>query len=412
MNELNRNLLNSIDSIEMTVFESDLNVLSAIGQSYTKLSMLMEYADEEVLNEYSIIQESTFITEGVIGEAIKSALVIVFRMVVSFFTTVLLGKVFSKYADKMFNSSTKKNDSDTDGTENTNVLIQKTTRLYAKLNKNNYNLSEISDKDLDTLIRGSNASIESGKLGPEEVETMKDFIERFEAEKRDRAREKNQTKREELKKVTYQVADSDISDETASSHINVNKSMLEKIIKAMDSATYMTDKKYDQGKLDQLWESKIVESKDENVKNAVKRLKKQNQQYGVKFDNGFKQGFFTAVGYIQKFVDDITWLGDNLGKSDDTYKQRIDKAISYDCIYTELSSEKSKDEHKKILNAQMHKLQSIDLSSAKSKLNAAGNEGVKEISGLLNTKLIPYVSKQTAEMTAYNKALGEIYNVL
>ena len=58
MKNLNESLLESIDSIEEIIVESELSVLASIGNGYAKIAMLMEYADDDVVNEFQIIQES------------------------------------------------------------------------------------------------------------------------------------------------------------------------------------------------------------------------------------------------------------------------------------------------------------------------------------------------------------------
>ena len=72
MDNLNRELLSSIDSIEECIVESELNVCVELLNGYAKSTMLMENADESVINEYAIIQEGKigdFFSS--IGKAIK-----------------------------------------------------------------------------------------------------------------------------------------------------------------------------------------------------------------------------------------------------------------------------------------------------------------------------------------------------
>ena len=52
MKNLNESLLESIDLIQESALESELEVMFAIGGEYAKIGMLMEYADESVVNEY------------------------------------------------------------------------------------------------------------------------------------------------------------------------------------------------------------------------------------------------------------------------------------------------------------------------------------------------------------------------
>lgn len=64
MNDLNKNLLSSIESVDDIIFESEMNVLHSIIDEYSKIGMLMEYADESVVNEFLIIQEAGIILEA------------------------------------------------------------------------------------------------------------------------------------------------------------------------------------------------------------------------------------------------------------------------------------------------------------------------------------------------------------
>jgi len=60
MKDLNQNLLNSIDLIQEATVESELNVCNALITEYFKQADILAYADESVVNEFAIIQESFF----------------------------------------------------------------------------------------------------------------------------------------------------------------------------------------------------------------------------------------------------------------------------------------------------------------------------------------------------------------
>lgn len=64
MKNLNESLLESIDLIQESTIESELNVLFAMGEEYAKACTLMEYADESVVNEFDLIQESAIFMEA------------------------------------------------------------------------------------------------------------------------------------------------------------------------------------------------------------------------------------------------------------------------------------------------------------------------------------------------------------
>ena len=61
MKNLNESLLESIELIEESVLESEIDVLVSIGDEYAKIGMLMEYADEATLDEFQIIQEADYV---------------------------------------------------------------------------------------------------------------------------------------------------------------------------------------------------------------------------------------------------------------------------------------------------------------------------------------------------------------
>ena len=63
MKNLNESLLESIDLIQESTLESELDVIFAIGNQYAKVGLITEYADEEVVNEFGVIQESVFFQE-------------------------------------------------------------------------------------------------------------------------------------------------------------------------------------------------------------------------------------------------------------------------------------------------------------------------------------------------------------
>lgn len=64
MKNLNESLLESIDLIQESTIESELNVLFAMGEEYAKAAMITEYADASVVNEFDIIQESAIFMEA------------------------------------------------------------------------------------------------------------------------------------------------------------------------------------------------------------------------------------------------------------------------------------------------------------------------------------------------------------
>lgn len=58
MTDLNKHLLTAIDSIDEESYVAEMDVLIAINNEYAKAAMLMEYANEEVLDEFEVIQET------------------------------------------------------------------------------------------------------------------------------------------------------------------------------------------------------------------------------------------------------------------------------------------------------------------------------------------------------------------
>ena len=60
MKNLNESLLESIDLIQESQLESELDVIFAIGEQYAKVGLITEYASEEVVNEESDNVENLF----------------------------------------------------------------------------------------------------------------------------------------------------------------------------------------------------------------------------------------------------------------------------------------------------------------------------------------------------------------
>lgn len=59
MNNINESLLETIDSINEIIMESELNVICAKIDEYHKIGLLMKYGFGELSNEYGIVQESS-----------------------------------------------------------------------------------------------------------------------------------------------------------------------------------------------------------------------------------------------------------------------------------------------------------------------------------------------------------------
>lgn len=60
----NIDLLISIENIQEASLDAEMGVLMALGKEYAKVGMLLEYANEDVIDEYDIIQESVLFTEA------------------------------------------------------------------------------------------------------------------------------------------------------------------------------------------------------------------------------------------------------------------------------------------------------------------------------------------------------------
>jgi len=64
MNEQNQFLLNSIQTIEESVLDTELNVLISLGDEYYKTALLLEYASDEAFNELEVFQEASIIEKN------------------------------------------------------------------------------------------------------------------------------------------------------------------------------------------------------------------------------------------------------------------------------------------------------------------------------------------------------------
>lgn len=67
----NIDLLISIENIQEASLDAEMGVLMALGKEYAKVGMLLEYANEDVIDEYDIIQESVLFTEASTAEEAK-----------------------------------------------------------------------------------------------------------------------------------------------------------------------------------------------------------------------------------------------------------------------------------------------------------------------------------------------------
>lgn len=99
MTELNKQLLASIDNIEDVITESELSVMTAIGNGYAKMALISEFAQEDMnVNEFEIFQEGHRHHGGIIG-GIKKAFSFIAGLFSSFFKAI--GKFFSNIDKKL-----------------------------------------------------------------------------------------------------------------------------------------------------------------------------------------------------------------------------------------------------------------------------------------------------------------------
>ena len=99
MTELNKQLLASIDNIEDVIAESELSVMTAIGNGYAKMALISEFAQEDMnVNEFEIFQEGHRHHGGIIG-GIKKAFSFIAGLFSSFFKAI--GKFFGNIDKKL-----------------------------------------------------------------------------------------------------------------------------------------------------------------------------------------------------------------------------------------------------------------------------------------------------------------------
>lgn len=421
MSNINESLLKTIDSIDDIVMESEISVLCSMMDEYTKMGMLMEYADESILQEYSIINENEFILEAFrskskteekenkdkkdkpkkenifirIGKAIGNAIKTVFTMIIKGYVWLV-----SQFVNLMFHDLEEK------ATSRKN-LEKFSDIVDNKLMKNGRSFEDLTDDELQTILD----AIDS--LDPA-TKTEEQFQEIAKICKRTLAERKKAAEAAKLKKTRddfkYEVVDKDtkLSDKDIESLLTSLKNLYGSL---QHDTIEMNGKHYDAKKLEELWKKHITDSSDNKIKEAVKNIEKQNKSLKLTFDNAFKNGHFTPLGFLNKFIDDIMWIGNNLDTIDDKFTKRIDQAISYPCIYTEISTARNNERIKLELEEKLNKLKGISIRDAKTKIEDKPDL-IQNVSNMINSKLLPYVSKQTAEMFAYNHAIVNIYKEL
>lgn len=419
MNDLNKNLLTCIDSINDIVLESEMSVVCSMMDEYTKIGMLMEYADESVVEQFSIIQEAGIILEADekvaeqnqqpvaepkkenifvrAGRAIVNGIKRLFGWIVKGVTWLFekIGKLFSAPFE-----STKKIEEDT-------KKIVSATEALRKVTRGGQRFEDLTDEELHTILEATDHFSDKEK----ESEAYKSLVNNIKTVLSFRQKQADKEKLKEMRdNFEYEVVDkeTDVSDED----VNAILSSLTNVYQALNQESpEMSEKQYDKNKLKELWTKFIVNSQDNKVKAAVSNIKKQNKTLNLSFDNAFKAGHFTPLGFLNQFIDDIAWIGGNLHSIDEQYESRINQASSYPCIYTELSSAQNNERIKQEIENQLKKLKSISITDAKTKVDNKP-EMLQNVSNMINTKLLPYVSKQTSEMFAYNVAIMNIYKSL
>lgn len=419
MNDLNKNLLTCIDSIDEVVLESEMSVIGCMMDEYTKIGMIVEYADESVVDQFSIIQEAGIILEADekveeknqqpevepkkenifvrAGRAIVKGIKTLFGWIVKGVTWLFkkIGNFFSTTFEP-----TKKIEEDT-------KEIVSGTEALRKVTRGGQRFEDLTDEELHAILKAFDHFSDKEK----EDERVKSIVNNVKTVLSFRQKQVDKEKLKEMRdNFEYEVVDkeSDVSDED----VNAVLSSLTNVYQSLNQESpELSEKQYDKNKLKELWTKYIVNTQDNKVKAAVSNIKKQNKNLNLSFDNAFKAGHFTPLGFLNQFIDDIAWIGGNLHSIDEQYESRINQASSYPCIYTEITTSQNNEKIKQEIETQLQKLRSISITDAKTKMDNRP-EMLQNVSVMINKKLLPYVSKQTSEMFAYNVAIMNIYKEL
>jgi hypothetical protein len=189
---MNEHLLQTIDSIEETIVESELSVLASIGNQYAKVALITEYADEDVVNEFDIIQESVIMeakkdkktdnNDGKSKEGIIAKLKRAWNVVKGFFISI--GRWFKTKFTNFINKFKKNKQADPQTEKEIKSCqaevnsISKTTSVE-ELKKINDHVKKLRGKfgDLKTVKRPKKDS--SDKLQDEKNEMSIDEIDKL-----------------------------------------------------------------------------------------------------------------------------------------------------------------------------------------------------------------------------------------
>lgn len=140
MNEQNQFLLNSIQTIEESVLDTELNVLISLGDEYYKTALLLEYASDEAFNELEVFQEASIIEKNAKAAKKESndkanERKSVLKRIIDWFKNI--GRIIVNFIKRIFNISDENIKDELPPKE-----IQR--HLIAKGHKEIYNWKEVS----------------------------------------------------------------------------------------------------------------------------------------------------------------------------------------------------------------------------------------------------------------------------
>ena len=166
MNEQNQFLLNSIQTIEESVLDTELNVLISLGDEYYKTALLLEYASDEAFNELEVFQEASIIEKNAKAAKKESndkanERKSVLKRIIDWFKNI--GRIIVNFIKRIFNISDENIKDELPPKE-----VQR--HLIAKGHKEIYNWKEVSgyeqywDKEHPRTLTSKEAEdIKSGK---------------------------------------------------------------------------------------------------------------------------------------------------------------------------------------------------------------------------------------------------------
>lgn len=401
---MNEHLLQTIDSIEETIVESELSVLVSIGNQYAKVALITEYADEDVVNEFDIIQESVIMEakkdkktdnndgkskEGIIAKLKKAWNFIkgVFVSIGRWFKTKFLNFINKFKKNKQADPQTEKK---IKSCEEDVKDISKATSIE-DIKEINNRIKHIRAKfgDLKKIKVSKNKSSEKPQDEKKEIDLeefdkasnkINDALSKYESENKERI-----DKNHEI--------------------LNTIKSEMLKAVKELHSylKTGLANDLQTRMLMDDSIRKEIVDELNEHSSVEIERVKKHVRDTKKTFaDAAFIIASANLRIDMEKFHSNLNILNfDGIKRTMDDFKSQ--RYPFYFPIYGGSSS--VADYNNREIDSVIDAIKLDDISFAKTRENAEYEKALN----IVQNELVPLVSQVSADMIHYNMTLMKAY---